>query len=213
LVGNLLSPVANLLLLYWMAACGLTLTGLAGTGLAHPLSHAPDWLQPILAFSAAISAIGTGVRVHLSARIYGMRFAAAAPLRAFWGNLINCCATTQALNQFVTARIRRRSLTWRKTDHVYPRLPALIRQRPRLGEVLVHLHLISTEDLEHALLHKPKGQRIGEYLVGLNKITVIDLDQALSSQAGTVGVWVPEPIRDLRDLPQAQHSPSPGLPA
>jgi hypothetical protein len=88
-----------------------------------------------------------------------------------------------------------------------------MRQKPRLGEVLVHLRLISTEDLDHALLHKPKGQRIGEYLVGLNQITVIDLDQALSSQAGTVGVWVPEPIQNLRDLPQAQHSPSPSIQA
>ena len=217
LVGNLLSPVANLLLLYWTAACGLTSIGFAGTALAHPLSHAPDWLQPVFALSAAISVIGTGVRVHLSARIYGGRFAAAAPLRVLWGNLINCCATAQALHQFVTARIRRRSLTWRKTDHVYPGvaargIPMRIRRRPRLGEVLVHLRLISTEELERALLFKPKGQRIGEYLVRLNKITVIDLDQALSSQAGTVGVWVPEPVRHFRDA-QAQHSPAPSTTA
>jgi hypothetical protein len=167
----------------------------------------------VLALSAAISAVGTGVRVHLSARIYGARFAAVAPLRAFWGNFINCLATAQALHQFLAARFRRRSLTWRKTDHVYPGVPARPRQRPRLGEVLVHLRLISTEDLEQALLHKPKGQRIGEYLVRLNKITLIDLDQALSSQAGTVGVWVPEPAHDLDGLPQAQHSSSPSATA
>jgi hypothetical protein len=134
----------------------------------------------------------------------------------FWGNVVNCLATAQALHQFLTARLRRQSLVWRKTDHVYPGVPArgipiCLRQRPRLGEVLVHLRLISTDDLEYALLHKPKGQRIGEYLVRLNKITVIDLDQALSSQAGTVGVWVPDPGEDLAEVPQAQHSPSRSL--
>ena len=45
--------------------------------------------------------------MHLSARIYGAVFAAAAPLRIVWANLINRQATLEAFELFVKARIER----------------------------------------------------------------------------------------------------------
>jgi len=80
--------------------------------------------------------------------------------------------------------MRRHSLAWRKTEHIYPGDPLHIHHRPRLGEVLVSLRCISLEDLEEALAHRPPGLRVGEYLIQLEKITETDLDRALTSQAG-----------------------------
>jgi hypothetical protein len=70
--------------------------------------------------TCGIALLQTGVRARSGARIYGWRFAAAVPLRMFWGNLVNFAATTTALWEFWDARARGLGLAWRKTDHVYP---------------------------------------------------------------------------------------------
>jgi hypothetical protein len=121
--------------------------------------------------------------VHLSARIYGAGFAAAAPLRTLWANLINCLATLEAFELFILARLERRSPAWRKTEHVYPRDAAPLPGRPRLGEVMIRLRLVSPRDLQDALARKALGQRIGEYLVAAGKITAEELERALQSQS------------------------------
>jgi len=177
LAGNLVSPFANLVFLYWLSCyarghdSGVTiLTGVL-----------PSWICMACAWIALVQ---MSVRMHLSARIYGLRFAAAVPLRMFWGNLINCAATVEAVRLFVIARMEGRSLAWRKTEHLYPGEPLEIHSRPRLGEVLVNLRYVSMEDLEEALARRPPGLRIGEYLIQLDKITPRDLGNALRSQAG-----------------------------
>ncbi len=183
LVGNLLSPPANLLFLYWAASA---LASAHTSGVLWQLSsHIPAWLPRLCCISAAISLVQMGLRVHFSTRLYGIRFAAAVPVRIFWGNWINCAATLQALHQFFAAQRSRRSLAWQKTTHAYPRDFAPISKRPRIGEVLIHLRFISNTDLEEALRHKPNGQRMGEYLVQIQKITSENLSQALSSQSGS----------------------------
>ena len=179
--GNLLSPVANLLFFYWLgsyaaaACCGYVTT--------LP-SLLPAWVMKICYACAWIALAQIGMRVHLSARVYGFRFAACAPLRMMWGNLINCMATVEALKLFVAAHLARHSVAWRKTEHVYPGEPLRIHRRPRLGEVLVSLRCLSAEELKEALRRRPPGLRIGEYLIQLDKITEVDLGRALRSQAG-----------------------------
>jgi bacteriophage N4 adsorption protein B len=178
LAANLISPFANLFFVFWI--CGL----LAGSGLrpAWLVLHVPAWLTDVFLISTAISAFEAGLRVHLSARIYGAGFAAAAPLRIVWANLINFLATLEAFELFVKARIEQRTPAWRKTEHVYPP-DAPPRGRPRLGEVMVRLRFVSPRDLHEALAQKALGQRIGEYLVAAGKITAEDLECALQSQS------------------------------
>jgi len=177
LAANLIAPLAGLLFLRWLAS--LT----AGFGLLPALSAFPvaSWLSDLCLISTGIAAFEAGLRVRLSARVYGPRFAAAAPLRILWANLINCLATLEALKLFAKARIERSSPAWRKTEHVYP--DALPRLRPLLGEVMLRLHLVSPRDLQDALVHKALGQRIGEYLIAAGKITAEDLECALQSQS------------------------------
>ncbi|MBZ5579471.1 MAG: glycosyl transferase family protein [Acidobacteriia bacterium] len=181
LVGNLFSALTNLVFFGW----------LVGTTVARhavPEVHLPGvlqvWLPRACFCSAGMALLQIGVRISLSARIYGAAFAAATPLRILWGNAVNGAATAEAVRLYAAARIRRRALAWRKTEHVYPVNPLLIHRRPRLGEVLVSLRCISLTDLEAALSQRPLGVRMGEYLIQLKKITESELSQALSSQAG-----------------------------
>jgi adsorption protein B len=115
LVGNLLSPVANVFFLYG------TLSYLASLGQPvawHFGSLVPSWLSGLCRLTVGIAVLQIGVRARYGARIYGWRFAAAVPVRMFWGNLVNFAATATALWEFWDARGR--GLAWHKTDHVYP---------------------------------------------------------------------------------------------
>ncbi len=58
--------------------------------------------------------------MRASARIYGIRFAAFAPLRMPWANLMNFAATVEGLRQYFGARLRRDVPVWIKTEHIYP---------------------------------------------------------------------------------------------
>jgi adsorption protein B len=169
LVGNLLSPAANLLFVAWLA-------GWRG------FDAIPAWMARLCAVTLALSAVHLSIRTALSARVYGWRFAAGALPRMFWGNLLNSAATVSALRQFAGARLRGRSLAWRKTDHNYPVCHTT--GQGRLGEVLVRMRVISTEDLEAALKTCPPEVRLGQHLLKHRKLKEKQLYQALSEQAG-----------------------------
>jgi adsorption protein B len=123
LVGNLLSPAANLIFLYGTASY---LGSVGQPGPWHLGSLLPTWLSGICRLTFGITLLQTGVRAYSGALIYGWRFAAGVPIRMVWGNLVNFAATAIALWEFWSARTAGRQLVWRKTDHVYPVLqPAL----------------------------------------------------------------------------------------
>jgi adsorption protein B len=174
LAGNLLSPVSNVLFLY--------LIGKWAAGFRHlPL---PAWLLPVCGATLLLSCVQTATRMTFCTRLYGWRMAALSPLRIFWGNAINFVATMGALRQFIGARLRSRSLAWRKTDHVYPVHRGAQHGRQRLGEVLIGMHWMSKEEIEQALHELPPGMRLGEYLVDRRRLSEDDLYEALSSHAG-----------------------------
>jgi adsorption protein B len=181
LVGNLLSPAANLVLLYGVSSYLLT----ARPGQSwHLGGYVPWWVTRACAITFGISLLQVLVRAYCCARIFGCRFAAAAPLRIFWGNVLNCAATVAAVRQFVAARMEHRRLDWNKTEHAYPAHCPPELGRPRLGEVLIRMNRVSTGQLAAALREVPEGLRLGEYLLQLQQISEEHLYQALSFQAG-----------------------------
>jgi adsorption protein B len=117
LAGNLLSPVANLIFLYYLA--GL-LAGGANGGLWEIAPAVPCWLPSLCLATFGLSASQIAMRMWACARVYGWRFAAGVPVRTLWANVVNCAATVEALRQFFASRIHSRALEWRKTDHIYP---------------------------------------------------------------------------------------------
>jgi adsorption protein B len=117
LIGNLLSPVANLFSLYGTVSY---LASLEQPGPWHLASLLPNWISDLCCLTFGIALLQTGVRGWYGARIYGWRFAAAIPIRMFWGNLVNFAATVTALWEFWNARMRGMQVAWRKTEHMYP---------------------------------------------------------------------------------------------
>jgi len=101
------------------------------------------------------------IRAACSARIYGWRFATGVPVRAIWGNWINCLATVMAYYRYFSAVARGLPLVWLKTEQAYPNRAALLENVRKLGEVLVGCKYIGPEDLEAALSAKPAGIRLG----------------------------------------------------
>ena len=194
LVGCLLSPAANLALLYgvagWVTAGANAQTWEFGRQM-------PAWLAACCWATLGISLVQLAVRTWLSRRVYGWRFALAAPLRAPWGNLVNFVATVKAIGQYAGARWRRRSLAWVKTDHVYLPQGSAALGRERLGEMLVRMQCISAGELEDALCACPPGMRLGEYLVSIYGLPTATLYQALSTQTG-IPLGLPESLRVSR---------------
>ena len=181
LLGNLLTPFANAIFLYalahyiWSAGAGATW---------YPGSDIPAWVTRFCEVTLWISVLQVAIRTRCCARIYGWRFAAAAPLRMLWGNLVNSVATIVAVWQFWRARRKNRAPAWKKTEHVYPGQVAAAEGRPRLGEVLVRMRCVSMSEIEAAVESCPKGLRLGEHMVFSKGLSEDKLYQALSSQAG-----------------------------
>ncbi len=180
LVGNLLSPLTNLITLYGLATWAAARWGSGAWGLGADM---PSWAGHLYTGTLAMAFVSLGVRVRCSAEIFGWRFASLAPLRAVWGNIVNFTATAAALRQFTAAAIRRGRLAWRKTEHHYP-LTAAGQARPRLGEVLVRMRCLLPEELERAMNSAPRGVRIGQHLLAHRLISEEHLYRALSAQAG-----------------------------
>jgi adsorption protein B len=189
LLGNPLSLLSNCIFLYgaltWMAAqCTGSAWGLATYSLSPGLTRA----------TLAILIIQSAVRISCSARLYGLAFALAVPLRAVYGNWINTVATWNAVRSYVSARIRDEPLVWIKTEHAYPSRGALLEHKRKLGEILAGSGYAEESVIRKALENLPPGMRLGEYLVQRGAITEDELYEALSLQqslpSGRLEPWI-----------------------
>ena len=190
LVGNLAAPLSNVLFLYGATTWAWSRHSGEPWGLAHVARN------PLLRYAfygtLGLQLFHMLIRAFCSARVYGWVFASAVPVRAIWGNWINCFATVMAYYRYFSAVARGRPLVWLKTEHAYPSRAALVENKQKLGEVLVWCQYLMPEDLEAALAVKPASMRLGDYLVEQRKITVNDLYEALSLQQN-VPFGRPEP--------------------
>jgi len=177
LIGNLVSPLANLLFLYGLLIC-LPPLRKAWPGVDQVPAMAWIWYCNL-----ALALVHLCIRIWCVCRIYGWGFALGTPVRAVWGNCLNCLATVLAIRNYFQAKLHSRPLVWLKTDHVYPAARELPRLR-RLGEILVHSGRLSSADLQLALVCQPKGVRFGEFLLRSGRVSEPQLYEALSTQQG-----------------------------
>jgi bacteriophage N4 adsorption protein B len=180
LAGALIGPAANVVFLY--GAAGWYAHGTGGHLSRLFLDGSRAWIAGAFAFSMALQTVHMGVRMRCSARVYGWKFASAAPVRAVLGNAINFLATASAIHRYFRARWSGQAHAWLKTEHAYPNRAALIADRRRLGEILVGSQYMPAAEVEAALQSQPAGLRIGEYLVHLGKLTESELYECLSLQ-------------------------------
>jgi adsorption protein B len=178
LIGNLITPVANILFVWGVASW-------IGSRMTHEtwaLGHALSRFYLICAVSLSIQIFQTAIRAVCSARIYGWRFACGVPVRVIVANIMNCIATLRAIAIYTDAAIHCRPLRWVKTEHAYPNPTALMAGRMRLRDILIGSLWITPDQLEWALECKPPDRRLGEHLLLLGMITEEDLYTALSLQ-------------------------------
>jgi adsorption protein B len=177
-IGNLLTPVCNLLFLAGLSTWAWARVTHQEWILARELSR----FRALYYAGLSIQALQTVVRAVCSARIYGWRFACGVPIRVFVGNMINATATARAVATYINAKSQGRPLRWVKTEHSYPNRAALMPARRRLREILTGSEWITQEQLEAALASKPAERRLGEHLMKLGLLTEQDLYTALSLQ-------------------------------
>jgi adsorption protein B len=178
LVGNMVTPLTNVVFVYglgtWLWAHGHH----TPWGLAREASS----IERTGLAGLTLQALHTAIRMALSRRIYGMKFAAAAPLRVPVANCINCFATSRAIWSYTRAKLTGQPLRWVKTEHAYPNRAALMPNRKRLGEILTGSGWITPQQLAAALSTKPENRRLGEHLMRLGLLSEEDLYTALSLQ-------------------------------
>ena len=167
LIGNLVSPLANLFTLYAAARGGFPLNWLC--------RHALFAILPLLC-------VNTAVRICCSARVYGWVFAAAAPLRMLWGNWINGVAAVTAIYTFANAKAHGRPLRWLKTEHAYPNRAALVEHRRSLEDILVGSGFLEKAVLDAALASKPETRPLTSHLLRTGVIGERDLYAAISRE-------------------------------
>lgn len=178
LVGNLVTPLTNLIYIYGVA----TQAWAAATDTEWGLAKEAAGFAPAVATGMAIQGLHIAVRIWCSWRIYGVRFACGVPVRVIAGNWINCFATCRAIWSYGIAKIHGQPLRWVKTEHAYPSRAALLPDRKKLGEILAGSMWVTPEALEAALASQPPGLRIGEHLIALGLLTEQDLYAALALQ-------------------------------
>ena len=167
LVGNLIAPLTNILLVW---------------GILHRSAVSGGMLRWMFPCTLALAALHLTARCCAVARVYGARFALGVPLRAVYGNFLNCAATARALWRYAAAKAHGRPLVWLKTEHTYPTGTALIGHMRRLGEILVARGAVHPGLLESALKHKPPRERLGSYLTRSGLLEEWCLYEALAIQ-------------------------------
>jgi adsorption protein B len=182
LVGSPASALANLLFFYglgrWLALQGSLRADLANWLGEHRL------LAAVLLANLVFVAWRQLVRAACSLRIYGWLHALSTPVRAPWGNFLNLCATVRALAAFARSRALRRPLQWVKTAHDYPGHEGLAGGRRRLGEILVSMQAVTTQEIDAALQERQANERLGDCLIRRGRLREEQLYQALALQAG-----------------------------
>ncbi len=143
LIANPLSFLANILLAIGVADYSLS-----------QFTHQPSAL---IIHSTAVALLCSGtlflqclrlaLRMFCVGRLYGPVLAAGVPLRVLQGNLINCCASLNAIAHYARSRIRREPLVWIKTEHAYPQRSALPAHQRDFADVLTGSGYMTEEQL------------------------------------------------------------------
>jgi adsorption protein B len=135
-------------------------------------------------FTLSLQCLRMGLRMICVARIFGVPFALAVPLRTFHGNMVNCSATFRALWRYAHARWQGNTLVWLKTEHAYPTRDALAMHRREFTDVLVSCGFISQQNLSLAMAGMPAETDLCDHLRTSGAVSDEDLCKAVSLHTG-----------------------------
>lgn len=122
-------------------------------------------------------------RAYAVYKIYNLKQALLSMPRLFWGNIINFCATWQAIRRYIQSRISGKVPEWGKTAHAYPSEDQLRSFHRKLGDLLLERRLITTAQLEAAVEEQKRtGKKLGEVLLNMGALWEEDLVLTLAHQ-------------------------------
>jgi adsorption protein B len=154
--------------------------------------------------TASMQVLRLALRMTYTGRLYGFSFAAGVPLRAFLGNLINCCASLRAMWQYAAAKLGYRPLAWLKTEHAYPQRDGRSAHSRPLADVLVNSGLISQARMNELVEELRSDDYLAQVLLARGILPESAVAKAISLQSG-VGFTEIDPSRIeprvLRSLP------------
>jgi adsorption protein B len=179
--GNPVSLLCNLLLVAGGIAWVLHLL-LGGPWVISSIVRVRPWLAWLLAFNFGLVGFRLPVRMAVSARIYGWRFALWAPVRLLWANFINAAATLRALRLFAESKLRGRRLAWTKTSHAYPTRGSLLAHKRTLPEIFEFLGFGPARFYEQALAARPASTPVADFFLDQGLVTEEQLMDALCLQ-------------------------------
>lgn len=148
------------------------------------LVPADSWLWWLMIVNAILLSNRVLHRVVFMSHYYGWRQGLLSAPRQIWANVVNFYACNRALRQFAGHLIYGRHLGWDKTQHAFPVAPHMDRPRwQRLGELLLDLHAIPSEQLHSVLAEQHDDPRpLGRLLLDRGWLNEQTLKQALQMQ-------------------------------
>ncbi|GJL73390.1 MAG: hypothetical protein NMNS01_25890 [Nitrosomonas sp.] len=136
-----------------------------------PLVEEGTFLWYLIAINAFFLGLRIFHRGYCVKQLHGWTQAFLSFPRMVWGNVINFFATTRALSQYATYLRTKQSISWDKTDHVYPEDDALNVFKPKLGELLIGAGVITKNQLDNALATQGgKTRLLGDILSDLGYV-------------------------------------------
>lgn len=100
-------------------------------------------------------------------------------------NVINFFAVCRAWKIFIIHFVTGKRIAWDKTQHVYPSMDELKKQRARIGDLLQDWNMINNEQLEQALdKQKKSGKKLGQVLLESGLVSQEALADVIAEQSG-----------------------------
>ena len=132
----------------------------------------------------SLQCLRLALRMFCVGRLYGAVLAAGVPLRVLQGNLINCCASLNAIAHYAQSRIRRQPLVWIKTDHAYPQHDALPAHQRDFADVLTGSGYMTEEQLNVIGTQMSPESDLPGFLLQTGALSDEELCKIISLQSG-----------------------------
>lgn len=183
--GILTSLVA--ILAYILLAQFILFQAAAGAGWwtnQYPSIFATEqWLGTIIWLNVIAYSLRVAQRIYFVTRLFGWAHGVMSVPRLVVGNLVNFMATARAWKIFLSHHIFGTRIVWDKTMHDFPNAEALVRDRHRLGEILIAWQAVDEQAVQSALDEQTeRAIPLGRILVSRGLLNEETLAEAIAFQ-------------------------------
>ena len=151
----------------------------------------PEFVQPesftydIFVINFWLFANRIAQRIYFVYSLNGIEQGLLAIPRMAVSNVINFFAVCRAWKIFILHFVTGKRIAWDKTQHFYPSMEELKKQRARVGELLLNWDAVSQEHLDQALTEqKQSGKKLGQVLLEAGLVSPDILADAIAEQVG-----------------------------